>query len=55
MTDDRKYRLVTESGRVLFGGETYSKRGAESQWDAFNGIYVDDETDKEEFFYIEEI
>lgn len=28
---DKQYRLVTESGKILLGGETYSRRGAESQ------------------------
>lgn len=52
---DKQYRLVTESGKVLLGGETYSRRGAESWFDDFNGIYEDDETGAEERIYIEEV
>ena len=52
---DKQYRLVTESGKVLLGGETYSRRGAESWFDDFNGIYEDDETGSEERIYIEEV
>nr|DAT22352.1 MAG TPA: hypothetical protein [Bacteriophage sp.] len=52
---DKQYRLVTESGKILLGGETYSRRGAESWFDDFNGIYEDDETGAEERIYIEEV
>ena len=52
---DKQYRLVTESGKVLLGGETYSRRGAESWFDEFGGIYEDDETGSEERIYIEEV
>lgn len=52
---DKQYRLVTESGKILLGGETYSRRGAESWFDNFNGIYEDDETGAEERIYIEEV
>lgn len=52
---DKQYRLVTESGKILLGGETYSRRGAESWFDGFNGIYEDDETGAEERIYIEEV
>lgn len=52
---NKQYRLVTESGKILLGGETYSRRGAESWFDGFNGIYEDDETGSEERIYIEEV
>lgn len=52
---NKQYRLVTESGKVLLGGEAYSRRGAESWFDDFNGIYEDDETGAEERIYIEEV
>ena len=52
---DKQYRPVTESGKILLGGETYSRRGAESWFDGFNGIYEDDETGAEERIYIEEV
>ena len=52
---EKKYRLVTETGRVLLGGETYSHNAAERWFDDFNGIYEDDETGSEERIYIEEI
>lgn len=52
---DKQYRLVTESGKVLLGGETYSHNGAERWFDDFNGIYEDDETGSEERIYIEEV
>lgn len=52
---DKQYRLVTESGKILLGGETYSRRGAESWFDDFGGIYEDDETGAEERIYIEEV
>ena len=53
---NKQYRLVTESGKILLGGETYSRRGAESWFDGFNnGIYEDDETGAEERIYIEEV
>lgn len=52
---DKQYRLVTESGKILLDGETYSRRGAESWFDDFGGIYEDDETGAEERIYIEEV
>ena len=52
---EKKYRLVTETGRVLLGGETYSHNAAERWFDDFNGIYEDDETGSEERIYIEEV
>lgn len=51
----KRYRLVTESGHVLLGGETYEKKVAESWWEDFNGVYEDDDTGKEERIYIEEV
>lgn len=29
MKNKKQYRLVTESGKILLGGQTYSYRGAE--------------------------
>lgn len=52
---DKQYRLVTESGKILLGGETYSRRGAESWFNDLGGIYEDDETGSEERIYIEEV
>jgi hypothetical protein len=52
---DKQYRLVTESGKVLLGGETYSRRGAESWFDDLGGVYEDDETGAEERIHIEEV
>lgn len=52
---EKKYRLVTETGRVLLGGETYNHNAAERWFDDFNGIYEDDETGSEERIYIEEV
>ena len=52
---EKKYRLVTETGRVLLGGETYSHNAAERWFDDFKGIYEDDETGSEERIYIEEV
>lgn len=52
---DKQYRLVTESGKILLGGETYSHRGAESWFNDLGGIYEDDETGSEERIYIEEV
>ena len=52
---EKKYRLVTETGRVLLGGETYSHNAAERWFDDFNGIYEDGETGSEERIYIEEV
>lgn len=52
---DKQYRLVTESGKVLLGGETYSRRGAENWFDDLGGVYEDDETGSEERIYIEEV
>lgn len=52
---EKKYRIVTESGRVLLGGQTYNRRGAEGWWDDFNGIYEDDDTGVQERIYIEEV
>ena len=46
---EKKYRLVTETGRILLGGETYNHN------DDFNGIYEDEETGSEERIYIEEV
>lgn len=51
---EKKYRLITESGKVLLGGETYTRETAESWWNDFGGIYEDDETGAEERIYIEE-
>lgn len=55
MKENKQYRIVTESGKVLFDGETYNLNGAESWYNDFNGIYEDDETGKEERIYIEEV
>lgn len=52
---EKKYRLITETGRILLGGETYTKAGAESWWNDFNGVYEDDDTGEEEYIYIEEV
>lgn len=52
---NKQYRLATESGKILLDGETYSRRGAESWFDEFGGIYEDDETGSEERIYIEEV
>lgn len=52
---DKQYRLVTESGKVLLNGETYSRRGAENWFDDLGGVYEDDETGSEERIYIEEV
>ena len=52
---EKKYRLVTETGHVLLGGETYSHNAAERWFDDFNGIDEDDETGSEERIYIEEV
>lgn len=52
---EKKYRLVTETGRILLGGETYNHNAAERWFDDFNGIYEDDETGSEERIYIEEV
>lgn len=52
---EKKYRLITETGRVLLGGQTYSHNAAERWFDDFNGIYEDDETGSEERIYIEEV
>lgn len=52
---NKQYRLVTESGKVLLGGETYSRRGAENWFDDLGGVYEDDETGSEERIYIEEV
>lgn len=52
---DKQYRLVTESGKILLGGETYSRRGAESWFDDLGGVYEDDKTGAEERIYIEEV
>lgn len=51
--DNKKYQLVTESGKILLGGETYSRRGAENWWNEFDGIYKD-EAGTEERIYIQE-
>lgn len=50
-----KYRLVTETGRILLGGQTYNKREAEARWEDFDGIYEDDDTGAEERIFIEEV
>lgn len=34
---EKKYRLVTETGRILLGGETYNHNAAERWFDDFNG------------------
>ena len=52
---EKKYRLVTETGRILLGGETYNHNAAERWFDDFNGIYEDEETGSEERIYIEEV
>lgn len=51
----KRYRLVTESGRDLMGGETYEKSVAENIWGSLDGIYEDDDIGKEERIYIEEV
>ena len=53
--ENKQYRLITETGKVLLGGETYNRRGAESWWNDFGGIYVDEENGKEERIFIEEV
>lgn len=52
---EKKYRLVTETGRILLGGETCNHNAAERWFDDFNGIYEDEETGSEERIYIEEV
>lgn len=49
------FRLVTESGKILLGGETFDKKTAESWWDDFGGMHEDYETGIEERIYIEEV
>lgn len=51
----KKYRLVTESGRTLLGGEEYEKNIAESWWNDLGGVYEDEETEKEERIFMEEV
>ena len=55
MKNKKQYRLVTESRKILLGGQTYSYRGAERWWNDLNGIYEDDEPGSEERVYIEEV
>ena len=55
MKNEKQYRLVTESGKVLLGGQTYNYRGAENWWNDFNGIYENEETGNQERIYIEEV
>lgn len=50
----KKYRLVTETGRILLGGEEYEKYIAESWWGDLGGVYEDEESGKEERIFIEE-
>lgn len=52
---EKKYRLITENGRILLGGETYNRRGAERWYNDFGGIYIDEETGEEERIYLEEV
>lgn len=52
---EKKYRLITESGKILLGSETYSYRGAERWYDDLGGIYIDEETGEEERIYLEEV
>lgn len=52
---EKKYRLITENGRILLGGETYNQRGAERWYDDLDGIYIDEETGEEERIYLEEV
>ena len=52
---NKQYRLVTETGKVLLGGETYNRRGAEKWFNDLGGVYEDTETGKEELIYIEEV
>lgn len=54
MKNKKQYRLVTESGKVLLGGQTYSYCGAERWWNDLNGVYKDETTGKEERIYIVE-
>lgn len=51
----KKYRLVTETGRILLGGETYNRIGAERWWNDMGGIYEDEETGKEERIFMQEV
>lgn len=50
-----KYRLVTETGHILLGGQTCSKFEAEGWWKDFDGIYEGDDTEVEERIFIEEV
>lgn len=52
---DKKYRIVTESGKVLLGGETYTRGAAESWWNDMNGMYEDEDSGKTERIFIEEV
>ena len=52
--EDKQYRLITESGKILLGGETYSYRGASKQWESLDGTWTD-ENGNEENIYIEEV
>lgn len=50
----KEYRLVTESGKVLLGGETYNRRGIEMWFNDLSGTWTDDNGNTERI-YIEEI
>lgn len=52
---EKKYRLITENGRILLGGEAYNRRGAERWYDDLGGVCVDEETGKEERIYLQEL
>lgn len=55
MKNEKQYRLVTESGKVLLGGETYNRRGADVWYNDLGGVYEDEDTGVEERIYIEEV
>lgn len=46
---EKKYRLVTETGRILLGGETYNHNAAERWFDDFNGIWMKKPDQKKEY------
>lgn len=52
--DNKQYRIVTESGKVLLGGETYNRRGAERWYNDLDGAWTDDNGNTERI-YIEEV
>ena len=51
---NKQYRLITESGKVLMGGETYNRRGAEKWWNDLDGTWTA-ESGKAEKIYIDEV